>query len=63
MNLDTLLELTGMPDEHEVNAIRSMPDEELKFLDQTSRRFDRMGERARFELRRRKDLQNKRDMV
>ena len=63
MNIDTLLELTDMPDEHEVKAIRSMPDEELKFLDQTSRRFDRMGERARFELRRRKDLQNKRDMV
>ena len=63
MNLDTLLELTDMPEDHEVKAIKEMPDGELQWLDEVTRRFDRMGERARFELRRRKDLQNKRDMV
>ena len=63
MNLDSLIELADMPSEYEVKAIRDMPDAELRFLDETSRRFDRMGERARFELRRRKDLQNQRDMV
>lgn len=63
MKLDSLIELADMPSEHEVRAIREMPEDELKWLDEVTRRFDRMGERARFELRRRKDLQNKRDMV
>lgn len=63
MNLDTLLELTWMPDEHEVRAIREMPDDELKWLDEVTRRFDRMGERARFELRRRRKLNEKSEDV
>lgn len=63
MNLDSLIELSDMPSEYEWKAIREMPEDELKWLDEVTRRFDRMGERARFELRRRKDLQNKRDMV